>query len=847
MKISGAKCVSCSLGVHLRKMDECVPVLAETHGSDRIAIIGEAPGFHETSEGRPFVGPSGHELQAALDEAGLKRSECLLENAIACRPPANRLDTFMVQHSRKNKARKKKEEPLLLSPMEACRGRLMESLEGHTNIICLGSEAAHALRGGNSSIMAMRGACEEVEMPWGKVKIAYTLHPAFVLRSPKWRPVFRRDIAKALRFFAGELEWSDPELFFPTTIHEVVEGFDRLKADDLPIAYDVETDAKNPLSARLRCIGFANTRFSMVVPFLSIDGNTRFFGPSEEAAVKAIVAGYLKHPPQPLLGHNAGQYDRLVCEEFFGVTPALGADTILLHLLADNEMPHNLGFVTSYYSDFTEAWKANHTAVDARSDAELHTYCAKDCAVTAAVSAPLAQEVNAHSQWDLLPMEHNLQWVGSGMQRLGMFVDQEKLQEHKHNFQRKLSENRRLTENIGPEGFNPNSTHQLRRLIFSDWGLTPVKYNEKTGDPSTDDDTLRRILTTYDVDEERRVFIQAIRMVRRYTKLLSTYISPLEGGELVLGDGRVHPSYNRLPATGRYSSSAPNAQNIPGFLRDMFIPEPGHVFVGADADQLELRFIAEEAGADRLIKIINSGLDPHNETMEIVYGKGIWTLEGAPRERTKKGSGTFKATRGVTKNVRYAWQYAASVPTIHEQVISVEDENGKLIYAHLTHRDIRDVVHGLKKADPEIPKWWDKIRNGYRRAGFVADSLWGRRRYFRDEEKINELVNHPIQTGGASLIHEAMLELVLGIPGAGTVSTHSQDVFPLAWDVLPFDFEARTGLVNQCHDSLMFEVPEERGEEVAEQLQAAMTRRRRRGAQLTYTAEAAIGMNWLEV
>ena len=177
----------------------------------------------------------------------------------------------------------------------------------------------------------------------------------------------------------------------------------------------------------------------------------------------------------------------------------------------------------------------------------------------------------------------------------------------------------------------------------------------------------------------------------------------------------------------------------------------------------------------------------------------------------------------------------------------MEDENGKLIYAHLTHRDIRDVVHGLKKADPEIPKWWDKIRNGYRRAGFVADSLWGRRRYFRDEEKINELVNHPIQTGGASLIHEAMLELVLGIPGAGTVSTHSQDVFPLAWDVLPFDFEARTGLVNQCHDSLMFEVPEERGEEVAEQLQAAMTRRRRRGAQLTYTAEAAIGMNWLEV
>tara|TARA_R100000008_G_scaffold77895_2_gene58577 strand:- start:2924 stop:4900 length:1977 start_codon:yes stop_codon:yes gene_type:complete len=658
--------------------------------------------------------------------------------------------------------------------------------------------------------------------------------------------VFRRDLAKAIRFFDGELTWKDPEFFFPTTVQGVVDGFKKLTDMGEPVAYDVETDAKNPLDARLRCIGFANTHFSMIVPFLSIDRETRFFSPREEAAVKDIVTKYLSDPPFPLMGHNAGQYDRLVCEEFFGISPKLAVDTLLLHLLADNEMPHNLGFVTSYYSDFTEAWKSDHTAVDARTDEELHTYCAKDCAVTAAVSKPLAQEVRAHRQWDLISREHHLQWVGVGMQRLGMFVDQERLQEHKHAFQRALSENRAQTENLGPEGFNPNSTHQLRRLIFDDWKLPPVKYNEKTGDPSTDDDTLRKILTTYDVDEEKRVFVQAVRMVRRYTKLLSTYIRPLESGELVLADGRVHPSYNRLPATGRYSSSSPNAQNIPYFLRDIFVPEPGHVFVGADADQLELRYIAEEAEADRLIEIINSGLDPHNETMEIVYGKGIWTLDGAPEERTKKGGGTFKATRGVTKNVRYAWQYAASIPTIHEQVISVEDEEGKLIYAHLSHRDIRDVVNGLKKADPEIPKWWDRIRNRYRREGFIADSLWGRRRYFRDEEKINELVNHPIQAGGASLIHEAMLELVLGIPGWGTTSNTDIDV-SRCQDALSFNFDARTGLVNQCHDSLMFEVPEEQGEEVAKVLAAAMTRKRREGARLVYTAEADIGMSWLEV
>ena len=847
MSISCAQCNQCSLGIKLRKNDEYVPVLAESHKTDRLVIIGDFPGTHETSEGRPFVGPSGHELQAALDNAGIERSECIITNAIACRPPGNRLDTFMVQHSRSNKKRKTNKEELLLSPAEACSGRLMEEIRGFDKIICLGTEAARAVRGGNASIMSIRGVCEEIKMPWGKVKIGYTLHPSFVLRSPKWQPVFQRDIQKVIRFFNDELSWQDPEIFLPKTLKEVVQGFERLVNDDSPVAYDVETDAKNPLDARLRCIGFANTRFSMVVPLLSIDGRSTFFSERDQASVNTMLRIFLEDPPVPLLGHNAGQYDRLVCEEKLGVTPKLSVDTLLLHLLADNEMPHNLGFVTSFYSDFTEAWKANHTAVDARSDLELHTYCAKDCAVTAKVSKPLARQVKAHSQWDLVSIEHQLQWVGTGMQRLGMFVDQNRLREHKNEFQKKLSDNRALTENLGPENFNPNSTHQLRRLIFSDWKLPPVKYNDKTGDPSTDDDTLRKILTTYDIDEEKREFIQAIRMVRRYTKLLSTYIRPLESGELVLPDGRVHPSYNRLPATGRYSSSAPNAQNIPFFLRDIFVPEPGHVFVGADADQLELRYIAEESGADRLIEIINTGLDPHNETMEIVYGKGIWDLEGAPEERTQKGKGTFKSTRGVTKNVRYAWQYAASVPTIHEQVISVEDEAGSLIYSHLTHRDIRDVVHGLKRADPEIPKWWDSVRNRYRREGFIADSLWGRRRYFRDEEKINELVNHPIQTGGASIIHEAMLELVLGTPGKGTVSTQSTDVSILLRGALPFNFEARTGLVNQCHDSLMFEVPEDKGEEVAELLQAAMTRKRREGARLVYTAEAEVGQSWLEV
>ena len=791
------------------------------------------------------MGPGGLELQAALELVGIKRTDCFLDNVLGCRPKENDLSGYMLRLGRRNRTRRNKDQEQWPTPHNACRPRLYSNLKKFNKFICLGADASAALRGGNPSIMKLRGTCETIPAPWDssiEIQVVHTLHPAFVIMSPKWRDTFQHDIAKGSRFFAGKLSWKDPQLFFPTTVQDVVDGFYKLTQMGKPVAYDVETDAKNPMEARLRCIGFANTSFSMVIPILSIDGKTRFFSLFDEHMVKNLISDYLTNPPVPLLGHNAGQYDRLVCERFFGITPHLSADTLLLHLLANNEMPHNLGFVGSRYTDFTESWKSDHTAVNARTDNELHTYCAKDCAVTAAIAKPLGRVIKKREQTSLIGREHTLQDIGCKMQKMGMFVDQSKLLQHELAFQSELREHRYTCLQIGPKDFNPNSSAQVRKILFSDWNLSPVKYNEKSGDPSTDDDSLRRILTEYGLDEERNTFIQSIRLIRRYSKLLSTYINPLKSGGLVLPDGRVHPAYNRLPATGRYSSSAPNAQNIPYDLRDIFVPQEGHVFVGADADQLELRFIAETAEADRLLDIINSGLDPHNETMEIVYGKSIWSLDGAPEERTKKGKGTFKSTRGVTKNVRYAWQYAASVPKIWEQVVSVEDDDGKLIYAHLTKRDIRDVVRGLQKADPEIPEWWEKTRNGYRQDGFVADPLWGRRRDFKDEEKINELVNHPIQSGGAVVVHESMLQLVTGNVGYSTTA-----VDDVEFEAIPFDFEGKTGLINQCHDSLLFEVEEKDAETTREFLQAAMTRRRRVNPRLTYTAEAEIGMNWKEV
>jgi DNA polymerase len=53
-------------------------------------FIGEAPGFHEDQQGRPFVGSAGQFLEQLLHSIGLKRSDVYICNVIKCRPPNNR-------------------------------------------------------------------------------------------------------------------------------------------------------------------------------------------------------------------------------------------------------------------------------------------------------------------------------------------------------------------------------------------------------------------------------------------------------------------------------------------------------------------------------------------------------------------------------------------------------------------------------------------------------------------------------------------------------------------------------------------------------------------------------------
>ena len=78
-------CTKCPLHLARRK---AVP--GEGPANAEIMFIGEAPGFHEDVQGRPFVGAAGQFLDELLEGIGLKREDVYITNVVKCRPPGNR-------------------------------------------------------------------------------------------------------------------------------------------------------------------------------------------------------------------------------------------------------------------------------------------------------------------------------------------------------------------------------------------------------------------------------------------------------------------------------------------------------------------------------------------------------------------------------------------------------------------------------------------------------------------------------------------------------------------------------------------------------------------------------------
>ena len=65
-------------------------VFGEGDPDTQVYFLGEAPGYYEDKQGKPFVGLAGQLLGKLLTEIGLDRNSVYISNVVRFRPPANR-------------------------------------------------------------------------------------------------------------------------------------------------------------------------------------------------------------------------------------------------------------------------------------------------------------------------------------------------------------------------------------------------------------------------------------------------------------------------------------------------------------------------------------------------------------------------------------------------------------------------------------------------------------------------------------------------------------------------------------------------------------------------------------
>jgi DNA polymerase len=142
-----------------------------------LMFVGEAPGFNEDKQGKPFVGQAGKLLDKLLAEIGLARRDCFIANVLKCRPPGNR-----------------DPQP---AEIEACEGHLFRQIELiQPRVVCsLGNFATKLLSGSPDGITKVRGVPQVRELGGRTVFLYPIFHPAAALYTPAMLERLRGDIA----------------------------------------------------------------------------------------------------------------------------------------------------------------------------------------------------------------------------------------------------------------------------------------------------------------------------------------------------------------------------------------------------------------------------------------------------------------------------------------------------------------------------------------------------------------------------------------------------------------------------------------------------------------------------
>lgn len=914
--------------------------------------------------------------------------------------PNSRINAANKRIAKENRTRKERGLPLeplkalIPQPLDCCRPQLLRQVERTPNIIAAGVTAYYALTGKRKSIRKIRGSFNDywlmastetgaryltpapegwvpgnmqgVVFPLGStfikhVRILPTLHPAFVLRTPAWRPLFQGDVARFFRWMQGNLKWTPPKIFVAPDerflrdflwdprigFHTVDCETDGLNVLDLgwtreeqdqgfkwanatlaqrkgvwkpEYAATAKQREKTPLPkvAKVRCvqIGAPDGR-CVVIPLRSVDGHTgmeRWYpSPVTAARIVQILKDWLTDASRQKVGHNHLYFDNQMLKTEFGIEVQNVTDTMILFRGAASELRRDLYTLGTFLTDVPD-WKTGgddrNVSVRPRSDHELHVYGATDVHVTAAVAPPLVQMVHARGQAQAMFTDHSMSHIAREMYALGIGrVNEPKRAALEEELLEKVTKYRSEIQRLTTPDWNPRSLADLTNLFVEKWGL-PILGETPTGEPSWDDATLRAYRQAGVLNPEQTALFDFLRGFRTADKILGTYVRPwrrwndyrrTSTGKLVGGkvgpDGRLHAHFNvAAPKTGRISSSDPNCQNVIEFVRALLEPEDGHLFVGADYDQIELRIVAALARLAGYLGVFKADGDPHAVTSLLIYGEVFreclelmldhkpgsavgggmsqwekFTKTGVPEKPTdaRESALKFDATdpeKSFQRTARYlrehdglSWpnedaarKHVAKVHRLSKMYKQLRVFAKTFVYAVIYGGTANTVYQSVSAAeDPKTGKLLfpdmtlKEVRTAYNAFMNNAPELkiWWEQTW--EFARRNGYVTECI-TGYRRDFPEFERNEILNLPVQGAAAKiMTLGMIRLRERVAPGQFGPKTGIVMQVHDFAMVEVPEAQADEMCDTVQSSLTMTFDQLAGVTCSAAAKKAANWM--
>lgn len=247
-------------------------------------------------------------------------------------------------------------------------------------------------------------------------------------------------------------------------------------------------------------------------------------------------------------------------------------------------------------------------------------------------------------------------------------------------------------------------------------------------------------------------------------KLQSTYVKGLQEMENPI-TGRIHCTFNQIgAATGRFSSSRPNLQNLPSDqkMKDLGIKHSiRHAFavkndarcmIIADYSTIELVIIADASGDQGLIANLD---DLHTYVAQHVLKVSDITTQN-------KKEHPYKVWREAAKMVNYSIAYSVGGDNLAKQMtIKLAPVNAKY-----SPKQGDEIIEQWKAMFPDATKWLKKSARSAVVNGWVADS-YGRKRFWnrddfgmkwKKEAAEREASNFPIQALSATMVKLALIK-----------------------------------------------------------------------------------------